>query len=262
MNILDTIIAKKKIEVKERKRERSISDLERGPFYKNKTHSFSDFLVRKDKTGIIAEFKRQSPSKGIINNTSTVTEVTAAYARYGASAISVLTDTEFFGGSLNDLQASAINEVPLLRKDFIVDEYQLVESKAFGADVILLIAACLTKAEVKAFAEIAKDLGLNVLLEVHNEPELEHICNNVDVVGINNRDLKTFIVDINNSIELGKLIPADIIKISESGIVNIASINLLKDHGFKGFLIGEKFMKEKDPGLAFQSFAEELKRQQ
>jgi indole-3-glycerol phosphate synthase len=262
MNVLDTIITKKKIEVKERKRERSISDLEKGTFFKNKTRSFGDFLLRKDKTGIIAEFKRQSPSKGIINNTSTITAVTATYARYGASAISVLTDTEFFGGSLNDLQAAAISDVPLLRKDFIVDEYQLVESKAFGADVILLIAACLTKAEVKTFAEIAKNLGLNVLLEVHNERELEHICNDVDVVGINNRDLKTFIVDINNSLELGKLIPADIIKISESGIDNIASISLLKEHGFRGFLIGEKFMKEKDPGLAFQNFAEGLKKQQ
>ena len=215
--------------------------------------------MREDKTGIIAEFKRKSPSKGTINNTSTVTEVTTAYAKYGASGISVLTDAEFFGGSLNDLLESAINEVPLLRKDFIIDEYQILESKAFGAEVILLIAACLDREEVKTFAAIAKNIGLNVLLEIHNEQELAHICNDVDVVGVNNRDLKTFTVDINRSIELSKQITGDKVTISESGIEDISSIKLLRDHGFKGFLIGEKFMKEKNPGLAFQIFAQKLK---
>ena len=261
MNILDTIIARKKIEVAERKLNKSISELENGPFFKNKTLSFRDFLLREDKTGIIAEFKRKSPSKGVINDTSTVTEVTTAYAKYGASGISVLTDEEFFGGSLNDLLESTINEVPLLRKDFIIDEYQVIESKAFGAEVILLIAACLCREEVKKFAALAKNIGLNVLLEIHNEQELAHICNDVDVVGVNNRDLKTFIVDINRSIELSKQIDGNTMKISESGIDNISSINLLRDQGFKGFLIGEKFMKEKNPGLAFQNFTEELKRE-
>ncbi|MEP6928143.1 MAG: indole-3-glycerol phosphate synthase TrpC [Ginsengibacter sp.] len=259
MHILDNIIAKKKIEVAESKRNKSITELENGLFFKNKTLSFRDYLLREDKTGIIAEFKRKSPSKGVINNTSTVVEVTTAYARYGASGISVLTDEEFFGGSLNDLLESTINEVPLLRKDFIIDEYQLIESKAFGAEVILLIAACLTKVEVKKFAALAKNIGLNVLLEIHNEQELAHICNDVDVVGINNRDLKTFTVDINISIKLSAQIPEDKIKISESGIDNIDSIKLLRQHGFRGFLIGEKFMKEKNPGLAFQNFVEELK---
>jgi len=261
MNILDTIIDRKKFEIAERKRDKSIGELENGPFFKNKTLSFGEFLLREDKTGIIAEFKRKSPSKGVINNTATVTEVTTAYAKYGASGISILTDEEFFGGSLNDLLESIINEVPLLRKDFIIDEYQLIESKAFGAEVILLIAACLDKKKVKALAATAKDIGLNVLLEIHNEQELEHICNDVDVVGVNNRDLKTFVVDINNSLELAKQIPADVVKISESGIDNVASINLLKEHGFKGFLMGEKFMKEKNPGLAFQNFAVQLKRE-
>ena len=260
MNILDTIIAKKKIEVAVRKRNTDIRALENGPFFKNKTLSLREYLLRKDKTGIIAEFKRKSPSKGIINNSSTVAEVTAAYAKFGASAISVLTDEEFFGGSLNDLQEATINEVPLLRKDFIIDEYQLIESKAFGAEVILLIAACLTKDEVKKFASFAKNIGLNVLLEIHNEQELSHICNDVDVVGVNNRDLKTFTVDINRSIELSTKIPSEIIKISESGIDNIDSIKLLKQHGFSGFLIGERFMKENNPGLAFQNFTEELKK--
>ena len=260
MNILDTIIAKKKIKVAVRKGNTDIRALENGPFFKNKTLSLREYLLRKDKTGIIAEFKRKSPSKGIINNSSTVAEVTAAYAKFGASAISVLTDEEFFGGSLNDLQEATINEVPLLRKDFIIDEYQLIESKAFGAEVILLIAACLTKDEVKKFASFAKNIELNVLLEIHNEQELSHICNDVDVVGVNNRDLKTFTVDINRSIELSTKIPSEIIKISESGIDNIDSIKLLKQHGFSGFLIGERFMKENNPGLAFQNFTEELKK--
>ena len=260
MNILDTIITKKKIEIAERKRNKSISELENEPFFKNETLSFRDFLLREDKTGIIAEFKRKSPSKGVINNTSTVTEVTTAYAKFGASGISVLTDEEFFGGSLNDLLESTINEVPLLRKDFIIDEYQLIESRAFGAEVILLIASCLTRKEVITFAALAKNIGLNVLLEIHNEQELAHICNDVDVVGVNNRDLKTFTVDINCSIGLSKEIPGDTVKISESGIDNVASIKLLREHGFRGFLMGEKFMKEKNPGLAFQNFAQQLKK--
>jgi indole-3-glycerol phosphate synthase len=259
MNILDTIIAKKKIEIVERKKNKSISELKNGPFFKNETLSFREYLLREDKTGIVAEYKRRSPSKGIINDKSTVAEVTAAYAKYGASGISILTDEEFFAGSLNDLLEATINEVPLLRKDFIIDEYQLIESKAYGAEVILLIAACLTKDEVVALAGFAKNIGLNVLLEIHSEQELEHICNDVDVVGVNNRDLKTFVVDINRSVELSKQIPTDKIKISESGIDSIESINLLKEHGFNGFLIGERFMKEENPGLAFQNFTQELK---
>ena len=262
MNILETIIAKKKLEVEERKRNKSVAELEHGPFFKNEVLDFKKYLSREDKTGIIAEFKRKSPSKGIINNSSTVTEVTTAYTNYGASGLSILTDEDFFGGSLNDLLEATINEVPLLRKDFIIDEYQLVESKAFGAEVILLIAACLTIQEVKSLAAFAKGLGLNVLLEIHNEDELQHICDDVDVVGVNNRDLKTFFVDINRSIELGKKIPADKIKISESGIDDAATIRLLRQHGFKGFLMGEKFMKEKDPGEAFKSFVERLNQQQ
>lgn len=259
MNILDTIIAKKQQEVEERKKSKSISELENGPFFKKTVLDFKAYLLRDDKTSIIAEFKRQSPSKGIINNTSTIKDVTGSYAKSGASAISVLTDEEFFGGSLEDLMEARINEVPLLRKDFVIDEYQLIESKTFGADVILLIAACLKKEEVKILASAAKNIGLSVLLEIHNENELDHICDEVDVVGINNRDLKIFSVDINRSIELAKQIPADKIKISESGIDNVSAIRLLQQHGFKGFLMGEKFMKERDPGEAFKNFVEELK---
>ncbi|MEO6329759.1 MAG: indole-3-glycerol phosphate synthase TrpC [Ginsengibacter sp.] len=258
MNILDTIVARKRIEVADLKQNKTIAELQNGPFFKNEVLDFKKYLSGKDDSGIIAEFKRKSPSKGVINKTSTVIEVTKAYTKYGASGISILTDEHFFGGSLDDLLEARVNSVPLLRKDFIIDEYQLIESKAFGAEVILLIAACLTKEEVKTLAGFAKNLGLNVLLEIHNDQELEHICDEIDVVGVNNRDLKTFIVDVNRSIELSKKIPSDKIKISESGIDDAATITLLKQHGFQGFLIGEKFMKEKDPGEAFRRFVAEL----
>jgi len=261
MNILETIIAKKKIEVEERKRNKGIHGLERMPFFKNKTFSLKDFLLRKDKTGIIAEFKRKSPSKGIINNCSFTGEVVKEYVKYGASAVSILTDEEFFGGSLKDLQEVRNNDIPILRKDFIIDEYQVIESKAYGADIILLIATCLEINEVKKLSAFAKKIGLNVLLEIHNEHELEHICDEVDVVGINNRDLKSFKVDLNHSIDLCKKIPSGKIKISESGIEDVTTINHLKQNGFSGFLVGEKFMKEKDPGKAFHEFVEALNSQ-
>lgn len=258
MNILDRIIAKKRIEVEERKRQRSKVELAKTPFFKKEVPCIKEYLLNENKTGIIAEFKRKSPSKGIINDASSVKEVTAAYTRYGATALSILTDEEFFGGSLDDLLVGTVNEIPLLRKDFIIDEYQLVESKAFGASVILLIAACLTKEEVRSLAASAKNIGLNVLLEIHCEKELEHICDDTDLVGINNRDLKTFVVDVNRSVELGKQIPLNKLKISESGIEDVETIRLLQQHGFKGFLMGEKFMKEKDPGAAFKTFIDRL----
>ncbi|MEP6627794.1 MAG: indole-3-glycerol phosphate synthase TrpC, partial [Ginsengibacter sp.] len=231
MNILDTIIAKKRIEVAESKLNKSISELEGSAFFKNETLSFKDFLLRKDKTGIIAEFKRQSPSKGFINDTSSVIDVTSEYAKGGASAISVLTDKEFFGGTLDDLLQARENAIPILRKEFIIDEYQLIEAKAFGADIILLIAACLSPKEVKSLAGCARNIGLNVLLEIHNEAELGHICEEVDVVGINNRNLKTFKVDISHSIDLCNKIPGDQLKISESGIDDVKTILLLKQNG-------------------------------
>lgn len=258
MNILEKIVAHKKQEVERAKRKVSIAQLEKKEFFRSGVLSFKDFLLREDKNGIIAEFKRRSPSKGVINNKASVNNVINAYAENGASAISVLTDEEFFGGSVNDLIAATNIHLPVLRKEFIVDEYQLIESKAFGASVILLIAACLTKKEVKAFASSAKGLGLNVLLEIHNEQELEHICEDVDVVGVNNRDLTTFNVDVSRSIQLAKLIPLEKIRISESGIDDVATIKLLQQHDYKGFLIGEKFMRESDPANAFRHFATEL----
>jgi indole-3-glycerol phosphate synthase len=259
MNILDTIIAHKRVEVAKRKQETSIAELEKGKFFAEETLSLKKFLLDKNKTGIIAEFKRRSPSKGIINDKVTVEEVTRAYAEYGASGISILTDQEFFGGSLDDLLAATINEVPLLRKDFMIDEYQLVEAKACGADVILLIAACLSVAEVKQMATTAKSLGLEVLLEIHNNKELEHICEQVDMVGVNNRNLKTFEVSIDISLELINRIPGEKPAIAESGISDVDTIVTLRQAGFKGFLIGENFMKQPSPSIAFADFVNQLK---
>jgi indole-3-glycerol phosphate synthase len=215
-------------------------------------------LLDDTRTGIITEFKRKSPSKGIINATADVVTVTSAYANYGASGLSVLTDEQFFGGSTNDLVRARVNEIPILRKDFVIDEYQILEAKAMGADLILLIAACLTPAEVQSLAEFARSLQLEVLLELHAEEELEHICDATELVGINNRNLKTFVVDIERSLNMATRIPAGKIKIAESGINDPANIRLFKEHGFKGFLIGENFMKTPDPGKAFHDFITQL----
>ena len=258
MNILDKIIEAKKKEVTERKVSFPISELEKSAFFKNECHSLKHALLDVDKTGIIAEFKRKSPSKGIINDTADVREVTSDYAQYGASALSVLTDELFFGGSLKDLEVAREQLIPILRKDFMVDEYQVIESKAYGADIILLIAACLTAKEVQDLSIFAKNLGLNVLLEIHDESEVEHICAEIDVVGINNRNLKDFKVDIQQSIQLGDMIPKGNIKIAESGIHDLKTLERLRGHGFQGFLMGEIFMKEKNPGQAFRNFAEML----
>lgn len=258
MNILETIIAKKKTEVADQKTSVSEKDLEKFPSFKREPFSLKDFLFKENKTGIIAEFKRRSPSKGMINGHSTVEEVTTGYTEYGASALSVLTDEYFFGGSLKDLQSARVNNIPILRKEFIIDSYQLIESKAYGADIILLIAACLSAEEVKSLSHFAKNIGLQILLEIHEERELENICDDVDAVGINNRDLKTFKVDLNHSIELCRKIPSDKITISESGISKVDTIRYLKQHGFSGFLMGERFMKEQDPVLEFRNFAKGL----
>lgn len=259
MNILETIIAEKEIEVSRQKAHVPVAVLEQSEFFNRKTFSLKEFLLDETKTGIIAEFKRKSPSKGIINDRSDVVDVTKAYTANGASCISVLTDEIFFGGTAADLKNARVNNIPILRKDFIIEEYQIVEARAMGADVILLIAACLSPQRVLELAVFAKTLQLEVLLEIHNEDELQHICDAVEIVGINNRDLKTFTVDINRSIELGKKIPAGKLKIAESGINNTDTICTFKNAGFHGFLIGENFMKEADPTIAFAEFVKQLK---
>lgn len=258
MNILEQIIIQKRIEVARCQLENRTNELENMPVFSREVYSISDYLINKNKTGIIAEFKRRSPSKGIINDSASVEEVTGKYEQFGASAISVLTDSSFFGGSMRDLQKARKCNIPILRKDFIIHEYQIIESKAYGADVILLIAACLTINEVKKFSAFAKSLGLEVLLEIHDQSELNHIGENIDVVGINTRDLRTFQVNKDQSTELVKLIPGDLLKIAESGIKSAKDVLEFKNGGFNGFLIGETFMKEENPGEAFYNFVKQL----
>jgi indole-3-glycerol phosphate synthase len=257
-NILDIIIARKKEEVALAKRQRPMQQLMDEAVFNRPVLSLKQFLTSSEKTGIIAEFKRKSPSKGIINDTATVADVTAAYTRGGASGLSVLTDVDFFGGSNGDLVAARFNEVPILRKDFVIDEYQIAEARAIGADVILLIAACLTPQRVQELAAYAVSLQLEVLLELHHDAELAHVCNDTALVGINNRNLKTFEVDINRAIALSKQIPADKIKIAESGIHDIATLLQFRREGYHGFLIGENFMKQTDPTIAFANFVHQL----
>lgn len=260
MNILDNIIAVKRGEVRAKKELVPVSELENFPYFNSACNSLVSQLLMEGSTGIIAEFKRKSPSKGVINDKVEIGPVVESYDAHGAAGISILTDENFFGGSNDDvLYARSIVKVPILRKDFIIDEYQLLEAKAIGASVILLIAACLSPKRVQELALFARKLGLEVLLEIHDETELNHICEEVDLVGVNNRDLKTFTVDVKRSIELIKQIPAEKIKISESGISDVDTIIRLMSYGYKGFLIGENFMKQPEPSIAFADFVNQLK---
>ena len=259
-NILEEIVAKRKKTVAHLKNILPVETWEMMPFYKRSCLSLKKNLLNEGLTGIIAEFKRASPSKGIIHADADIFDVALDYEMNGAAAVSVLTEPVYFKGNSDDLMGiRAGMKIPLLRKDFIFDEYQIAESKAIGADVILLIAACLTVAEVKRLATFANNIGLEVLLELHDEAELEHICNATTLIGINNRNLKTFEVDIERSLRMAEQIPADKIKIAESGISNIETIQLFKNAGFKGFLMGENFMKAENPGEAFKQFVKTLK---
>ncbi|MCT4699065.1 indole-3-glycerol phosphate synthase TrpC [Tenacibaculum haliotis] len=262
MTILDKIIAFKKTEIAKIKAEVPVSKLVESPNFKSAPFSLKKELLKVGSTGIIAEFKRQSPSKGIINDKATILEVTEGYLDANVAAQSILTDTSFFGGTMADLlEARTVNQLrPILRKDFIVDGFQIVEAKAIGADVILLIAACLTKQELKNYGQLATDLGLEVLYEVHTQEELDKI-NDLDnkIIGINNRNLKTFEVDLEHSIKLASQIPDTAIKVSESGISDPRIITGLKEHGFQGFLIGETFMKTDNPGLACKEFIDQIR---
>ena len=255
-NILDRIVARKKHEVTAARQRMSASQLEESDLFSRECYSLAEFIRDPLRTGIIAEFKRSSPSKGVINNHSSVKDITKGYAAAGASAISVLTDSDFFGGSYIDLiQARKVNQLPILRKDFLVDEYQVLEAKAWGADVILLIASILHPDEIKKIAGLARTLGMSVLLEVHNERELERsLCEELDAVGVNNRNLADFSVSLENSYRLVAKIPDQFLKISESGISDPRIIAELRSAGFQGFLIGENFMKEQDPVKAINDF--------
>lgn len=259
MNILDTIVERKRTEVAERKQRKPLEVIKADALYTRKTISLVDGLSRPYASGIIAEFKRKSPSKGIINDRVDPVEVTKAYQAAGASAVSILTDAYFFGGHDQDVvRARQVLDIPILRKEFIIDEYQVHEAKALGADLILLIAACLSKEEVVRFSTLARSLGLEVLLELHDEDELEHVCATVDLVGINNRSLKTFDVNIARSLRMAGQLPKDKLKVAESGIDDPAQVKLFRENGYSAFLIGENFMKTNDPGMALHEFRNQI----
>jgi indole-3-glycerol phosphate synthase len=257
MTILDKINANKLIEIEAAKAKVSVADLESSVLFDRKCISLRDAIL--NKSGIIAEFKRQSPSKGIINGVSKPEDVAMAYENAGVSAMSCLTDLNYFGGTFDDLKAvRAAVELPVLRKDFMLDEYQLLEAKSIGADIILLIASSLSVAKTNEMAKAAKALGLNVLLEIHEDSELAHINQYCDAVGVNNRNLKTFEVTTDVSKALANKIPNDFIKVSESGISNVEAIQDLKTYGYQGFLIGENFMKTENPGASCAEFINKL----
>lgn len=262
MNILDKIVVHKIREVESNRSKLRISDLEEGVFFKRRCISLAKRLRKPDSSGIIAEIKRKSPSKGDIHTSVNVGEVAAGYEKAGVSGISILTDKTFFGGSGEDLvEAREKLQLPILRKDFIVDEYQIAEAKAMGADVILLIASVLAPWEVTRFSTIAESLGMEVLLEVHNEKELEESLGldpHVKMIGVNNRDLSSFKVDVDRSFSLAEKIPDRYIKVAESGINNPNIVRQLKEAGFQGFLIGEHFMKHAEPHKACQDFINHL----
>lgn len=260
MDILDKIVQRKKEIVAGRKKMHPIPTMALSFHFARKTISLVERLKAEDSSGIIAEFKRSSPSKGIINSTSMVKDVVKGYRDAGVAGLSILTDTPFFGGTNDDiLNVRPIIDLPILRKDFIVDEYQVYETKAMGADVILLIAECLTKAEVSHLAKLAKHLGLEIIMEIHSEDQLDKYVPEIDIIGVNNRNLKTFEVSIEQSKALFDALPKDVVKISESGISDAASILELKACGFEGFLIGENFMKTEEPGQACDDFIKSLK---
>lgn len=260
MNILDKIVADKRKEVDLKKSIIPVSQYEVSALFERETTSLSHAL-KQSKTGIISEFKRRSPSKASINQNANVGQVAIGYEKAGVCGMSILTDIKYFGGCIEDLiLARASVKLPLLRKEFIISEYQIIEAKAYGADVILLIAAVLTKQEIKTFSVLAKSLGLDVLLEVHNEEELnKSIMPSLDMLGVNNRNLKTFEVSLETSKSLSKLIPDDFVKVSESGISSIEAIKDLKKYGYEGFLIGENFMKTDNPGQSAIDFIQNLK---
>ena len=260
MNILDQIIADKKKEIEQRKSLYPVKLLEQSTYFDGKPVSLKKYIRREDKAGIIAEFKRESPSKGVINSSAKVEKTTIGYMQAGASGLSVLTDTKYFGGKNDDLTtARSFNFCPILRKDFIIDEYQIIEAKSIGADVILLIAAALSTDDVKSLGSFAQSLGLEVLLEVHNQEELESSLNpSVDLLGVNNRNLSTFETTVQTSKDLAELIPNDFVKVSESGISDPEVVVDLMSYGYEGFLIGEHFMTKGSPEKACRDFIKKV----
>lgn len=262
MNILEKIVVEKRKQVEEDKQLIPVELLENSIFFGRECASLKECITRNDKSGIITEIKKKSPALGAINPGINVENLAAAYTLAGASALSVLTDNKFFGGCNADLIAARENTtIPILRKDFVIDEYQVIEAKSIGADIILLIAAILTKEEIAQFTDFAHKLGMEVILEVHAEQELKKIFHKVDVIGVNNRNLETMQIDIDTSKSMAKLIPAGFLKISESGIENPEIVLELKQFGYDGFLIGSYFMKHPEPGKACAEFIQQINRQ-
>lgn len=260
MNLLEKILSNKKKEISYNKEYYPVKKLEKSIFFNRKNISLVENL-KQSNTGIIAEFKSKSPSKGVINNVSSLEKVIDNYRYSGACGISILTDFKFFSGSNDNMKKSRslIKEtIPILRKDFIISEYQIIESKSIGADIVLLIAEILSKEEIKNFSKLAKNIGLEIILEIHHEYELDKITDNLDIIGINNRDLRTFIVKRDTCLSLSSKIPNNYVKIAESGINDIDFVLELRKYGFKGFLIGEYFMKNKNPGKFCKKFIKSL----
>ena len=259
MDILQEIVNSKRKEVERDKAFYPLKLLEKSIHFKSPCVSLKSYILREDKSGIIAEFKRRSPSKGSINLYASPEQVGIGYMQAGASAISVLTDKEYFGGSKEDLKTiRKYNYCPILRKEFIIDEYQIIEAKSIGADAILLIASILTKEEVDQFTNLAKSLGLEILFEIHDEKEIEKFNDDIDLIGVNNRNLKTFKTDYNYSLDVIDKLPTDSVKISESGISNPKVVDILKGAGYQGFLIGEQFMANGNPAKSCYKFIQQL----
>jgi len=216
--------------------------------------------IKKSKSGIICEFKRKSPSNGNINYTSNISDVIKGYEKAGAVGVSILTNKKYFDGSISDINDVKTSiEIPILRKEFVISEYQIIEAKSIGSDSILLIASILSKEQIKNYSSLAKSLGLEVLLEIHSIDELNEVSKyDIDIIGVNNRNLDTLEIDIKNSIEIFKKIPGEFIKISESGISKVESIVKLNKVGYDGFLIGENFMKSSKPEESAYNFIKQV----
>lgn len=257
--ILDTITEHKRMEVLKRKGRKPLDELKKKPLYDRVILDPAVFFDL-SRPCVIAEYKRKSPSKGVLSNSISPVPVVSAYREGGASAASILTDRDFFGGSFRDLEnvKTAVSDLPLLRKDFMIDPYQVHEAKAYGADIILLIAKILNREQVVEMTKLAVSLGLHILLEVHDEKELDLWVPDIGMVGVNNRDLRTFDVDLQRSADLVSKLPAEAIKVSESGLHEPKDVLNLYKEGYNGFLLGERFMKTEDPGGALKDFMQHL----
>ncbi len=264
MDILDEIVAHKRVEVARQKEiipEQELCHTLEQEFDRGIRQTISmRSSLHHSPSGIIAEFKRKSPSKGWIHETARVEDIVPQYECAGASALSILTDYEYFGGDMRFIRnIRSHTSLPILRKDFIIDEYQLYQARLIGADAVLLIAACLSRQECLHLSRMAHELGLETLLETHNPHEVEYIDDNIDMVGVNNRNLGTFVVDIDNSMRMLPYLPADRLLVSESGISTPETVMQLRSVGYRGFLIGETFMKTDKPGISLKQFIDTIR---